>query len=78
MRRSSNDATSAIISATTSSSGSVWDTTRIAIVVGPAVVEWIAGGRTTISITSWEPPNNVTFGRVIVIQGAVSPAGMMT
>ena len=35
-----------------------------------AVVEWIAGGRTTISITSWEPPNKVTFGRVIVIQGA--------
>ena len=66
-----------MISAMTDSSGSAWENTRTAMVVGPAVVEWIAGGRTITSTTSWEPPNNVTLGRVMVVHGAVRPAGMI-
>ena len=38
---------------------------------------WIAGGRITISTTSWDPPNSVTFGRVTVVHAADSPAGMI-
>ena len=51
--------------------------TRTANAVGPAVVEWIAGGRTTTSTTSRDPPKSVMLGRVTVVQPAVRPAGMM-
>ena len=40
------------------------------------MVVWIAGGRTTTSITSREPPNSVMFGLVTVVQAAVRPAGI--
>jgi hypothetical protein len=66
-----------IVSATTASSGEPCGMIRTANDVGPAVVLWIAGGRTTTSITSRDPPKRVTFGRVTVVQLAVSPAGMI-
>ena len=40
-------------------------------------VDGIAGGRTVTSITSREPPNSVTLGRVTVVHAADSPAGVI-
>jgi hypothetical protein len=77
-RRSSNGSTPTIVSATTASSGVLCGTIRIATDVGPAEVEWIAGGRTTTSMTSRDPPNSVTFGLVTVVHAAVNPAGVTT
>ena len=77
IRRSSNDCTSSNVSATIASSGCCCGITLTAAGVGPAVVVWIAGGRITISTTSREPPNSVTFGRVTVVHAAVIPAGMI-
>ncbi len=66
----------AIVSATTASSGALWGMMRTATAVGPADVVWIAGGRTTTSITSRDPPKSVMFGLVTVVQAADRPAGM--
>ena len=48
---------------------------RMAIDVGPAVVDGNAGGAIVTSTTSCEPPNRVRFPGVTVVQLAVSPAG---
>jgi hypothetical protein len=77
IRRSSKAPTLTIVSAMAASSGSLWGSTRTATAVGPDDVEWIAGGRRTTSITSREPPNKVTLGRVTVVHPAVRPAGMI-
>ncbi len=66
-----------IVSETMVSSGSPWAITRTDTDVGPDVVVGIAGGRTVTSITSRDPPNRVTFGRVTVVHAADRPAGMM-
>ena len=77
IRRSSNGLTVMIVSVTVLSSGSPCGITRTDTAVGPDDVDGIAGGRTVTSITSREPPNSVTLGRVTVVHAADRPAGMI-
>ena len=78
IRRSSNALTPMIVSATMVSSGSLCGITRTASDVGRprSSMGWPVGGRST-SITSREPPNRVTLGRVTVVHAADRPAGMI-
>ena len=75
MRQSSNGSMTTVASATTASSASPSGMIRMAIEVGPAVVDGNASGVTVTSITSCEPPNRVRLPGVIVVQLAVRPAG---
>src|SRR4051794_26335671 len=67
--------TCSVVSEELTSSGSLCGTIRTLSAVGPAVVEGSSGGCTSMSTTSWEPPNSVTDPGRIVVQPAARPTG---